>query len=626
MKIKKEQDSVMQIHKKKDSKLHQKSDSKINSKSSALAKGKVVASEAGIAVTDNLEGAENVRASIEVGATAVKPVANTMAAGNRIRKLVADKSLKKEFTSGRTRKQASSRGKKLAMHKAKKSASNMAKKKAKNSTKKIAKKVSKETAKESAKFGSKTAAKVGGAVAGSAAGPAGTLVGYAVGKATEERIENGFCKLDRRSRMLKFFRDKLNDPSKQNDNILKLGVDLIKMRIVRIYRAVYAVLAPVVIPIVLIIVIVGGLVLGTIEALYHSPLALIMPPISKEETLQSVTAMYVDEFNEKVREIADEHKGADEGKIVYLDYEGTSETPTNAYDIMCVYMVRYGYASCAIEMNDDNKKKLKSVVDDMCKYTKQVTTKKTKNNKKTDSKTMEDGNKNKNKDDDKTSNDKDKKDNDKKNKSKLKKTKILKVKVTLKRCSDMVNVYGFDEGRVAMLNILMNYGYRSVDPNVSGASNPSNLKGSLSDKEIKAITDKINDEKQRDAVSYVLTKVGYPYSQARRNSGTAFDCSSLVYFAWKSAGIDISYGGANTAAAEAQGLRGKTVSEANLKPGDLIFYSYAQNGRYRKISHVGMYVGDGKMVEAMDESHGVVFGNYHNKSVVMIARPGKKSS
>ena len=61
------------------------------------------------------------------------------------------------------------------------------------------------------------------------------------------------------------------------------------------------------------------------------------------------------------------------------------------------------------------------------------------------------------------------------------------------------------------------------------------------------------------------------------------------------------YGGATTAAAEAQGLdeAGKTVSFDELQQGDLIFYSFTSKGRYKNISHVAVYVGNGKVVEAL---------------------------
>lgn len=184
----------------------------------------------------------------------------------------------------------------------------------------------------------------------------------------------------------------------------------------------------------------------------------------------------------------------------------------------------------------------------------------------------------------------------------------------------MATEYQFDEDRTAILNQLMS---AYITNNPSGGSQISGLQGSLTSQEISNITDKISNPTQKAVASFLLSKVGYPYSQSLRNSGKAFDCSSLAYYAWKSSGVDISFGGGTTAAAEAEGLKDKTVKEENLQPGDLIFYSYTINGRYKNISHVGIYVGNGKMVEAVDEAHGVCLGNYHNGGLVMICRPGK---
>lgn len=61
-----------------------------------------------------------------------------------------------------------------------------------------------------------------------------------------------------------------------------------------------------------------------------------------------------------------------------------------------------------------------------------------------------------------------------------------------------------------------------------------------------------------------------------------------------------------------------------MKPGDLIFYSFRNNGRYKNISHVAIYVGDGKVVEASDEKTGVIIGNFYTSGLVMIGRPTKK--
>ena len=103
-----------------------------------------------------------------------------------------------------------------------------------------------------------------------------------------------------------------------------------------------------------------------------------------------------------------------------------------------------------------------------------------------------------------------------------------------------------------------------------------------------------------------------------------YDCSSLAYYSWKDAGVDISHGGATTAAAEAQGLdeAGKTVSIDELQPGDLIFYSFTSNGRYKNISHVAVYVGNGKVVEALNENLGVVYRDVASTGkIVVIGRP-----
>ena len=65
------------------------------------------------------------------------------------------------------------------------------------------------------------------------------------------------------------------------------------------------------------------------------------------------------------------------------------------------------------------------------------------------------------------------------------------------------------------------------------------------------------------------------------------------------------------------------VSSSKLLPGDIIFYSYQRNGRYKNISHVEMYVGNGKSVSASSSHNKVIHYAYKNRSVVMIARPTK---
>ena len=104
------------------------------------------------------------------------------------------------------------------------------------------------------------------------------------------------------------------------------------------------------------------------------------------------------------------------------------------------------------------------------------------------------------------------------------------------------------------------------------------------------------------AIDYALSKVGCPYSKAKRDSGSAYDCSSLVYYSYLNANLDLSYEGSNTAAALAKGLISK-------------------NGRYHNITPVAMYVGDGMQVEASSGRKQVVFREHYSRGIVNVCRP-----
>ena len=575
MKINKEQEVKTEIHKKKTGKIHKKNEAKIDNKSMTT-RAKRSVNLAGImaesTITENVEGGENIDGAFEATGIAIRGVKGAISEGNRIRKKVSTSKLQKEVAGKRIRKKASTKGKELA------------KKSVKNTSRNVAKKTSKKVVKDTTKESTKLAVKTGTTVAGSAAGPEGTLIGMAAGEAVGMKIENTFYRAEQKSRMMKYFMDKLKSGEEQNDSIFKLVRSLIKNKMAYMIKQVASLLAPLVVPILVVVMVATGIVFPIIAVLYNSPFAIFLPPLESGDTIQTVTTQYVAEFNQEIQTLVDEHKDADEGRKVYVDYEGMNSEPSNYYDIMCVYMVKYGYKNTATKMNETNKQNLKAVFDDMCKYTTENVT-------------------------------------DKKGK---KKKKYLEVRITLKSYTEMSEQYQFDEERKETLNQLMSACITS-NPSGSqtGGSQLSGLQGSLTPQEITSITDKITNQAQKTVASFVLSKVGYPYSQNLRNSGKAFDCSSLAYYAWKSAGIDIAFGGSTTAAAEAEGLKGKTFKEKDIQPGDLIFYNYTTNGRYKNISHVGIYVGNGKMVEAVDEAHGVCLGNYHNGGLVMICRPGK---
>ena len=138
----------------------------------------------------------------------------------------------------------------------------------------------------------------------------------------------------------------------------------------------------------------------------------------------------------------------------------------------------------------------------------------------------------------------------------------------------------------------------------------------LSDDEINQIVaDSSCDSTQEKVLRYALSKVGYPYSQENRTSGDAYDCSSLAYYAWKEAGIDISggydYPPSAAAGAEKLNSTGKCVA------------SGSDNGRYLGIYHVAVYVGNGKAVEALNTEYGVVYQTLRTNNAIMVCRPNK---
>jgi cell wall-associated NlpC family hydrolase len=116
-----------------------------------------------------------------------------------------------------------------------------------------------------------------------------------------------------------------------------------------------------------------------------------------------------------------------------------------------------------------------------------------------------------------------------------------------------------------------------------------------------------------------LTKVGCKYSQEKRMSEGYYDCSSLVYRLYQEAGLVLK----ETASTQGEDCykKAQIINQKDLQPGDLIFYSYEENGQFRNISHVAIYVGDGKMVHAANSNRGVVLDSLRTGSVVFYARP-----
>jgi len=86
------------------------------------------------------------------------------------------------------------------------------------------------------------------------------------------------------------------------------------------------------------------------------------------------------------------------------------------------------------------------------------------------------------------------------------------------------------------------------------------------------------------AVTFACAQIGKPYVWGA-DGPDSYDCSGLTSAAWRQGGVSLPH----NAARQRQVVN--SVSRAELRPGDLVFY-------YSDISHMGMYVGDGWIVHA----------------------------
>ena len=92
-------------------------------------------------------------------------------------------------------------------------------------------------------------------------------------------------------------------------------------------------------------------------------------------------------------------------------------------------------------------------------------------------------------------------------------------------------------------------------------------------------------------VSYGKQFIGTPYVWGGTNLRTGVDCSGFVYSVYKNFGITLNRSSASMVS------NGVEVSKSNLQAGDLVFFN---SGGDSKISHVGIYCGDGTYVHSTD--------------------------
>ena len=100
-------------------------------------------------------------------------------------------------------------------------------------------------------------------------------------------------------------------------------------------------------------------------------------------------------------------------------------------------------------------------------------------------------------------------------------------------------------------------------------------------------------------VAYAKQSVGHPDVYGGTSLTNGADCSGFVMRVYEQFGIST---GRNT---RQQANNGREISLSEVQPGDLLFY-----GSGGEISHVGIYMGDGKIVHAANKNLGITISDY----------------
>ncbi len=115
------------------------------------------------------------------------------------------------------------------------------------------------------------------------------------------------------------------------------------------------------------------------------------------------------------------------------------------------------------------------------------------------------------------------------------------------------------------------------------------------------------------AAVVAVQQLGVPYRYGG-STRAGFDCSGLVHYAYSQAGVRTP----RTTGALWRELR--PVSDRQLQVGDVLFFDIAG-----KVSHVGLYLGDGRFVHAPSSGKEVTIASlsseYYRRALVRGGRP-----
>ena len=111
-------------------------------------------------------------------------------------------------------------------------------------------------------------------------------------------------------------------------------------------------------------------------------------------------------------------------------------------------------------------------------------------------------------------------------------------------------------------------------------------------------------QKGLDIVAYAKRFIGNPYVYGGTSLTRGTDCSGFVMGVYKHFGVSL------PRTSYSMRRVGRAVSYSDIQPGDIVCYS----------GHVGIYAGNGKIVNAIDERRGINMSNATYKKIITIRR------
>ncbi len=120
-----------------------------------------------------------------------------------------------------------------------------------------------------------------------------------------------------------------------------------------------------------------------------------------------------------------------------------------------------------------------------------------------------------------------------------------------------------------------------------------------------------NSDLRNEIITYAQKFVGNRYVWGGESLTKGADCSGFVRAVYADFGYSLPRVSRDQASSA-----GKRVSEADMLPGDLVFYANSRG----TVNHVAMYIGNGKIVHAANSRQGIIRSNVKYRDIYCVRR------